>query len=89
MGGSDSHRGEKRASLCSASVCFLGVFCALEKVGLPPEKKLLAGRLVLDPLPVLLDEGINSGLKSIVEMGQVQLLAEACTVNSFIEWEIK
>ncbi len=39
--------------------------------------------------PVLLDEGINSGLKSIVEMGQVQLLAEACTVNSFIEWEIK
>jgi hypothetical protein len=23
---------EKRASLCSASVCFLGVFCASEKV---------------------------------------------------------
>jgi hypothetical protein len=39
MGGSDSHRGIKRASFCSASVCFLGVFCALEKVGLPPEKK--------------------------------------------------
>ncbi len=49
MGGRDSHRGEKRASLCLASVCFLGVFCTLEKVGLPPEKKM-AGRLVLDPL---------------------------------------
>jgi hypothetical protein len=53
MGGSDSHRREKRASLCSASVCFLVVFCALEKVGLPPEKKLLAGRLVLDPLTIV------------------------------------
>jgi hypothetical protein len=39
--------------------------------------------------PVLLDEGINSGLKSIIEMGQVQLLAEVCTVKSFIEQEIK
>ena len=39
--------------------------------------------------PVLLDKGINSGLKSIVKMGQVQLLAEACTVKSFIEREIK
>jgi hypothetical protein len=49
-GGSDSHRAEKRASLCSASVCLLGVFCASEKVGLPPEKNLLAGRLELDPI---------------------------------------
>jgi len=53
MGGGESHRGEKRASLCSASVCFLGVFCASEKVGLPPEKKILAGRLELDPLVVV------------------------------------
>ncbi len=35
--------------------------------------------------PVLFDKGVNSGLKSILEMGQVQLLAEACTVKSFIE----
>ena len=39
--------------------------------------------------PVLLDKGINSGLKSIIKMGQVQLLVAACTVNSFIKWEIK
>jgi hypothetical protein len=39
--------------------------------------------------PVLLDKGLNSGLKSIVEMGQVQLLAETYTVKSFIEREIK
>ena len=39
--------------------------------------------------PVLHDKGLNSGLKSIVEMGQVQLLVEAYTVNSFIEREIK
>jgi hypothetical protein len=50
MGGSDSHRAEKMASLCSASVCLLGVFCASEKVGLPPERNLLAGRLELDPI---------------------------------------
>ena len=30
---------KKRASLCSVSVCVLGVFCALEKVVLPPKKK--------------------------------------------------
>ena len=41
---------EKRASLCSASACFLGVFGALKKVGLLPPKNLLAGRLGLDPL---------------------------------------
>jgi len=31
MGGGDSHRVKKRASLCSASVCFLGVFWASKK----------------------------------------------------------
>ena len=49
MGGSDSHRGEKRASLCLASVCFLGVFCTLEKVGLPPEKKFIGGKTWAGP----------------------------------------
>ena len=39
--------------------------------------------------PVLLNEGVNPGLESIVKMGQVQLLAEACTVKIFIEREIK
>ena len=39
--------------------------------------------------PVLCDKGVNSGLKSIVEMGHVQLLAEAFTVKSFIERDIK
>jgi len=33
-------------------VClFLGEFWCIEKLGLPPEKNLLAGRLGLDPLP--------------------------------------
>ena len=50
MGGGDSHRVKISASLCSAFIRFLGVFCASEKVGLPTEKKLLAGRLGLDPL---------------------------------------
>jgi len=31
MGGGDYHLVEKRASLCSASVCFLGVFGASKK----------------------------------------------------------
>jgi hypothetical protein len=35
--------------------------------------------------PVLLNKGVNPGMKSVVEMGQVQMLAEACTVKSFIE----
>jgi hypothetical protein len=38
MGGGDSHRVKKSASLCSAFICFLGVFFASDKVGLPPEK---------------------------------------------------
>ena len=41
---------KKRASLCSASVCFSGVFGTSEKVGLPPQKNFLAGRLGLEPL---------------------------------------
>jgi hypothetical protein len=55
MGGSDSHRGEKRASLCSASVCFFGVFCALEKVGLPPEKKIIGGKTCAGP-PIVTEQ---------------------------------
>ncbi len=39
MGGGDSHRVEKRASLCLASVCFFGGFGRFEIVGLPPQKK--------------------------------------------------
>ena len=50
MGGGDSHRVKKKASLCSASVCFFGGFGRFEIEGLPPQKKILAGRLGLDPL---------------------------------------
>ncbi len=39
--------------------------------------------------PILLNEGVNPGLEGIVEMGQIQLLAEACTVKGFIQLEIK
>jgi len=45
MGAGDSHLGRKKGSLCLASVCFLGVFCALEKVVSRPKKTFLAGRL--------------------------------------------
>ena len=50
MGGGDSHRVKKKTSLCSASVCFFGGFGRFEIEGLPPQKKILAGRLGLDPL---------------------------------------
>ena len=50
MGGAILILVEKRASLCSASVCFLGVFCASEKVVSRPKKTFLAGRLGPDPL---------------------------------------
>jgi hypothetical protein len=38
MGGAILILVEKRASLCSSSVCFLGVFCASEKVVSRPKK---------------------------------------------------
>ena len=50
MGAGDSHLGQKKGSLCSASVCFLGVFLRFGKSGLPPQKIFLAGRLGPDPL---------------------------------------
>ena len=50
MGGAILILVEKRASLCSVSVCFFSVFCALEKVVSRPKKTFLAGRLGPDPL---------------------------------------
>jgi len=65
MGGGDYHLGEKPDSIFSLcqniglslfGVClFFGGFWCIEKLGLPREKKLLAGRLGLDPLFVVLE----------------------------------
>ena len=49
MGGGDSHLGQKKGSLCSASVCFLGVFCASEKVVFRPTKNLFGGKTWAGP----------------------------------------
>jgi hypothetical protein len=49
MGGGDSHRVEKRAPLCSASVCFFGGFGRFEIVGLPPQKKNIGGKTWAGP----------------------------------------
>ncbi len=45
--------------------------------------------MLVEYRPVLLSEGVNPGLEGIIEMGQIQLLTEACTVKSFIERKIK
>ncbi len=44
VGGGDSHCVKKRASLCSASVCFFGVFLRFEKSKSPAQKKLFGGK---------------------------------------------
>ena len=49
MGGGDSHRVKKKASLCSASVCFFGGFGRFEIEGLPPQKKNIGGKAWAGP----------------------------------------
>ena len=78
MGGGDYHLGEKPDSiflLCQNiglslfGVClFFGGFWCIEKLGRPREKKILLGRLGLDPLFVVLE------LPAVQKLGKVTVL---------------
>ena len=50
---------EKRASHCLASVCFLGVFCASEKVVSRPKKIIFGGKTWAGP-PIIIKRTCNS-----------------------------
>jgi hypothetical protein len=64
-------------SLCSASVCFLGVFCASEKVVSRPKKFFLAGRLGPDPLTELFTIG-----QGVLEPTSVKLVISTALVQA-------
>jgi hypothetical protein len=67
MGGGDSHRVKKKASLCSASVCFFGGFGRFEIEGLPPQKKNIGGKAWAGP-PTITNSHKN--LATIITWGK-------------------
>jgi hypothetical protein len=68
MGGGDSHRVKKKASLCSASVCFFGGFGRFEIEGLPPQKKNIGGKAWAGPPTMISANSPKYGVTSVVIM---------------------